>query len=229
MLKFGVETVRALDGINPHIQRTQDFSVRIDAAEAIATAQMAMKKFYDERHLPKSFAVGDKVYLRLHKGYSIPTVVNKKLSPQYAGPFEVLERVGRLAYRLKLPPHWEVHPVISIAHLEPYYEDTFQRPRPDHPSTIFTEGDDDSYQSFEIERLIDKRVAIRRGRKEIDYLVRWKGYGPEYDQWYHESLLDNCQELVKDYEGLHRPVRLHQPRRGGGRASRRGLGHQRGR
>jgi hypothetical protein len=94
MLKFGIETVRALDGINPHIQRTQDFLVRIKAAEAIATAQMAMKRFYDAHHSPKSFAVSDRVYLRLHKGYSIPTVVNKKLSPQYVGPFEVLKRIG---------------------------------------------------------------------------------------------------------------------------------------
>jgi hypothetical protein len=216
MLKFGIETVRALDGINPHIQRTQDFSVRIDATEAIATAQMAMKKFYDAHHLPKSFTVGDQVYLRLHKGYSIPTVVNKKLSPQYAGPFEILERIGRLAYRLKLPPHWEVHPVISIAHLEPYHKDAFNRPRPDHPDTIFVEGDGDGYQSFEVERLIDKRVVTRRGKQEIDYLVRWKGYGPEYDLWYHKALLANCQELVNDYEALHRPVRQYQPRRRGG-------------
>jgi transposase InsO family protein len=217
MLKFGIETVRALDGISPHIQRTQDFSVRIEAAEAIATAQMAMKRFYDAHYLPKSFAVGDQVYLQLHKGYSIPTVVNKKLSPQYAGPFEILERVGRLAYRLKLPQHWTVHPVISIAHLEPFHKDAFNRPHPDHPDTIFTDGDDDNHQSFEVDRLIDKRIVTRRGKKEVDYLVRWKGYSPAYDLWYHESLLENCKELIDDYESLHRPVRQIQPHRGGGK------------
>jgi hypothetical protein len=31
----------------------------------------------------------------------------------------VLERIGNLAYRLDIPPNWKIHPVISVAHLEP--------------------------------------------------------------------------------------------------------------
>ncbi|KAJ6043163.1 uncharacterized protein N7446_001359 [Penicillium canescens] len=69
---------------------------------------MQIKKYYDRKHTPKHFCVGDKVLLRLGRGYDIP--VN-----QYAGRFTVLERVGRLAYRLDLPGTWKrVHPVISV-------------------------------------------------------------------------------------------------------------------
>jgi hypothetical protein len=211
-LKFGINTVRALDGINPHLQRIQDFTVRIDAAESISMAQMAMKKFYDTHHKPKSFAVGDKVLLRLHKGYNIPTVTNPKLAPQYVGPFKVLERVGRLAYRLELPGHWQVHPVISIAHLEPSNPDPYGRPQPDHPDSVHVEGDTEEYKSFEVDRLIDKRIVTRRGKKNVEYLIRWKGYGPEYDQWYHTDNLDSCKELIEAYERLQRPVREVQPR-----------------
>jgi hypothetical protein len=102
MLKFKIETMQALDSINPHIQHTQDFLVHIKAIEAIMTAQMAIKRFYNAHYLPKSFVVGNQVYLQLHKGYSIPIVVNKKLSPQYVGPFKVLKCIGQLAYRLRL-------------------------------------------------------------------------------------------------------------------------------
>ena len=44
---------------------------------------------------------------------------NKKQGQRYTGPFEITERVGRLAYRLNLPAHWRIHNVINIAFLEP--------------------------------------------------------------------------------------------------------------
>jgi hypothetical protein len=54
-------------------------------------------------------------------GYTIPVndAISRKLGQQYAGLFTVAERVGRLAYKLDLPPTWKVHPVISVQHLEP--------------------------------------------------------------------------------------------------------------
>ncbi|KAL7621436.1 hypothetical protein AAE478_008758 [Parahypoxylon ruwenzoriense] len=49
-------------------------AARIDAADAVAIASMSMKKYYDARHTPKFFRVGDRVYLRLHKGYTLPAI-----------------------------------------------------------------------------------------------------------------------------------------------------------
>jgi hypothetical protein len=65
------------------------------------------------------FEVGDYVNLRLYKGYKIPLVTNIKLSQQYVRSFRVIERIGRLAYRLKLLANWKVHNVFLIGHLEP--------------------------------------------------------------------------------------------------------------
>jgi len=46
---------------------------------------------------------------------------NKKLSKKYSGPFEILERIRKLVYRLKLPPKIKLlHPVFYILLLEPY-------------------------------------------------------------------------------------------------------------
>jgi hypothetical protein len=50
--------------------------------------------------------VSDIAFIRLYKGYSLLYAkVSKKLSQQYAGLFKVIKRVGRLAYRLKIPEH----------------------------------------------------------------------------------------------------------------------------
>ena len=42
---------------------------------------------------------------------------------------------------------------------------------------------------------------LKRGRSaKVQYIVRWKGFGPEYDEWKEEEELEGCAELVKEYE-----------------------------
>ena len=122
--------------------------------------------------------------LRLYKGYSIPSSagVTKKLTQQYVGPFCILEKVGRLAYKLDVPLDWRVHPVFSVAQLEPapsLTNDPFHRPHPHMPPAVFVDGDTKHNKSFEVERLLNKRI-VKKGRSlATKYLVRWNGYGPE--------------------------------------------------
>jgi len=72
--------------------------------------------------------------------------------------------------------------------------DPFNRPVPDQPDAV------DDNNLYEVERLLDKRVT-RRGRGfSTQYLVRWRGYGPEFDQWYRVQDLEGCNELIEEYE-----------------------------
>ena len=176
------------------------FLARTTAADAIAFAQMWNKFHYDRKHQPMFLKVGDWALLRLHKGYSIPSAlgVTTKLAQQYVGPFKVTERVGRLAYRLEVPDDWKVHPVFTIAQLEPApapSDDPYNRPRPTHPQAVSADG-----QEYDVERLLNKRI-VRKGRGlATEYLLRWKGYGPEFDRWYNIKDLQDALELVEEYE-----------------------------
>ena len=56
----------------------------------------------------------------------------EKLSPRYIGPYEVLERVGKLAYRLDLPPELsQIHNVFHICMLRKYVPDSFHVIQPE--------------------------------------------------------------------------------------------------
>ena len=90
--------------------------------------------------------------------------------------------------------------MFSVAMLERVPDpnaDPYHRPRPDEPPSVFVEGDTEHEKSFELEKIVDKQVSAR-GR--VRYLVRWKGYGPEHDQWKTSGQMINAKELVEEYE-----------------------------
>lgn len=174
------------------------------ARDAIVFANINSKYHYNRHHQPMFLKTGDQAFLRLYKGYNIPANAGiiKKLSQQYVGPFKVLARVSRLAYCLDVLEDWRVYPVFTIAQLKPapLSPDPFDRPRPDHPPLVFVEGDTESSKSYFIDRILNKRT-IRKGQgMATEYLIKWKGYGPEYDRWYNIKDLDDAAELVKEYE-----------------------------
>ena len=69
----------------------------------------------------REFSVGDHVYLRLKaKKISLKLGSCAKLSPRYCGPFEVLERIGPVAYRIVLPSNTSAHNVFHVSLLKKY-------------------------------------------------------------------------------------------------------------
>ncbi|GKC00531.1 hypothetical protein Tco_0986667 [Tanacetum coccineum] len=60
--------------------------------------------YEDKRRKPLEFEVGDQVLLRVSPWKGVVRFGKKgKLAPRYVGPFEILERIGLVAYRLRLP------------------------------------------------------------------------------------------------------------------------------
>ena len=68
--------------------------------------------------------MGDHVYMRIKpKKSTLHTGSWVKLAPRYCGPFEDLERVGPVAYKLALPHHVKVHNVFHVSLLKIYVHD----------------------------------------------------------------------------------------------------------
>ena len=178
---------------------------REEADDAIAFANAMAKTRYDSTHKALNLREGSMAYLRLHHGYSIPGV-NPKLSNQRVGPFKVLKKVGNLAYQLELPDIMRIHPVISIAQLEPasdQSEDPYQRVH--KPPPPVEESQDDvqakpdltkDFKPYEVERLLNRRGT----GDNVKYLVKWKGYGNQHNVWYPVHALANSQDLIKEYD-----------------------------
>ena len=79
------------------------------------------KKFYaNNRRRDLEFEVGDMVYLKISPMKKVMRFGKKgKLSPRYVGPYEVLQRVGKVAYELRLPSELaSVHPVFHVSMLK---------------------------------------------------------------------------------------------------------------
>ena len=77
------------------------------------------------RRRPLEFEVGDHVFLKvMPKRGVVRSGKRGKLSPRFIGPFEILERIGVVAYRLALPPNMSgVHEVFHVSMLREYTPD----------------------------------------------------------------------------------------------------------
>ncbi|KAL0549679.1 hypothetical protein IC582_014166 [Cucumis melo] len=89
------------------------------------TAQSRQKSYADVRRKDLEFEIGDKVFLKVAPMKGVLRFERRgKLSPRFVGPFEILERIGPVAYRLALPPSLStVHDVFHVSMLRKYVPD----------------------------------------------------------------------------------------------------------
>lgn len=88
--------------------------------ERLRTAQSRQKSYTDVRRRDLEFEVGDWVYLKVSPMKGVMRFGKKgKLSSRYVGPFQIIRRVGQVAYELQLPSELAaIHPVFHVSMLK---------------------------------------------------------------------------------------------------------------
>ena len=110
---------------------------------------------------------------------------NGKLSPRFIGPYEVIEKVGPMAYRLALPPELEkIHNVFHSLMLRRYRSD------PSHvvSSKIIELRPDLTYKEEPVEILAREVKELRN--KQIPLVkVLWRNHKTEEATWESEETM----------------------------------------
>uniref|UniRef100_A0A8C5MP91 Uncharacterized protein n=1 Tax=Leptobrachium leishanense TaxID=445787 RepID=A0A8C5MP91_9ANUR len=132
-------------------------------------------KFYADRHRRPApvYHVGDKVWLSsANVKLSCPS---RKLGPCFLGPFFIEKVLSPVVVKLRLPPTLRIHPVFHVSLLKAVTPDPFPSRVLTTPGPVSTVADDE----YEVELILDSRWH----RRNLEYLIRWKGYGAEDDSW----------------------------------------------
>ena len=94
--------------------------------------------------------------------------LSKKLDRKCIGPYEVVEIVSPWAYRIKFPSQLHIHNVQPISHLEKAAQDPLPHQQHKPPPPVIVDGEEE----YKVERIDDSRIF----RRQLQYLVKWKGY-----------------------------------------------------
>ncbi|KAK6157973.1 hypothetical protein DH2020_005287 [Rehmannia glutinosa] len=146
--------------------------------ERIRTAQSRQKSCADKRRKDLEFEAGNEVFLRLSpwKGLINPKK-GGKLSPRYVGPYKILQRIGKLAYRLELPTQYGgMHDVFHVSRLKKYQPDPEHIITQDTPPLI----ENLSYIEKPI-RIIDQQIRQLRNRDIPIVKVVWRNHNRDED------------------------------------------------
>ena len=152
----------------------------------LVTSQNMMKQQANQHHSERSFEEGDWVFLRLqpYKHMSLKQLnKDNKLAPKYYGPYKMLQKIGSMAYKLKLPATSRVHLVFHVSYLKKVIGDKIPI------QTIFPELDEKRKVILEHEKISKTRTKKLRNRVIIKYLVKWKNLPIEDSTWEDESFI----------------------------------------
>ncbi|KAJ0039649.1 hypothetical protein Pint_27365 [Pistacia integerrima] len=165
------------------------------ACATLHKAAKRMKKWADKKRRHVEFQEGDLVLVKLlpHQ-FKTLRKVHKSLVRKYEGPFQVIQRIGKVLYRLQLPPKLKIHPVFHVSLLKPFHEDPEEPSRgvsKRAPTAVVTSFDK------EIEEILADRVVRRRGVPNYrEYFIKWKGLPDTEASWETEDSLWQFQDSI---------------------------------
>ena len=170
--------------------KTRLENLQKDREEAKAAHELARARIVERtKRASPTFKKGDQVWL---EAKNLKLSHSKKITTKREGPFKIIEVLGPVNYRLKLPERWKIHDVFHAALISPYVETEVHGTGSLNPPPDLV----DDEEEYEIEAIIAHRTCGRG----YQYLVRWKGYLSGSDSWLSGSAFNNAKEILNEYK-----------------------------
>ena len=140
--------------------------------EKMRASQSRQKSYHDKRRKDIEFQVGDHFFLRVNPITGVGRALKcRKLTPRFVGPFEIVEKVGIVAYMIALPPSLSnLHDVFHVSQLRKYVYDV---------SHVIQVDDLEVRDNLTVEtwpvRIDDREVKRLRGKEVVLVKVIWVG------------------------------------------------------
>ena len=156
--------------------------------ERLLAAQSRQKSYADNRRRDLEFQIGDWVFLKVSPMRGVMRFGRKgKLSPRYIGPYQIVRRIGKVAYELDLPSDLEaVHPVFHVSMLCKCIGD---------PSRVFPVDDIQVTEELLYEEkpvaILDRQVRRLRTKDVASVKVLWQNNNREEMTWEAEDEMKN--------------------------------------
>ncbi|GJV95652.1 putative nucleotidyltransferase, ribonuclease H, partial [Tanacetum coccineum] len=134
--------------------------------------------------LIEEFQVRDRVFLKVSPFRGVKRFgIKGKLSPRFISPFEILERIGEVSYRLALPPQLShVHDVFHVSLLRGYHY------HPLHVASYpFDQIQPDMSLSEEPESILDRQERVMRNKVIPFVKILWKNHPEREATWETEE------------------------------------------
>jgi hypothetical protein len=160
------------------IQDTRDKVLVIK--ERMSAAQSWQKSYADNQRRPLEFKVGDRMFLKISPMMGVMRFGKKgKLSPRFVGSFEITQRVGKLAYRIALPPDLvRMHDVFHVSMRRKYIA---------NPDVIVEYELLEIYEGLTYDeepvKIMDKKEHVLCTKTIPIVKVLWRNHGVEEPLW----------------------------------------------
>uniref|UniRef100_A0A2N9J8Y4 Reverse transcriptase n=1 Tax=Fagus sylvatica TaxID=28930 RepID=A0A2N9J8Y4_FAGSY len=166
-----------VEAVEDHLSQRQQALALLKAN--LAAAQERMRLQTDKHRQEREFQVGDWVYLRLQpfKQRSMHQKMGK-LAPKFYGPYQVIQRIGAVAYKLSLPADARIHPVFHVSCLKMKLGQSIL-PLPQLPPVDAVE----QLTPEPAQVLHSRNINTRRHKGGTEVLVQWKGTSKADATW----------------------------------------------
>lgn len=139
-----------------------------------------MKQLADRSRSDRVFQIGDWIWLKLqaYKQSSVQSRANNKLGPKYSRPFQVMDKIGLMAYKLNPPDHAQIHPTVHVSQLKAFVGTLPQQP---YITGWLHESHSETHRVPY--KVLARKMVRRKNLAVVQYLVQWKGLSEDQASW----------------------------------------------